>query len=185
MSSAVATLRWNQRPGSPVFMGMRALAVHVEAPAPAARSTFDGFFERAWPGAYRLAVLLTQNVAAGEDVAQEAMTKLYSHWSGVDHPDAYLRRSIVNLAMNRSRRERTRRVKLPLVAVPDAVEFAAGGELTDAIARLPYRQRAVIVLRYYGDLSEAEIAQTLGCRPGTVKSLASRALAQLGKEIDR
>ena len=70
----------------------------------------------------------------------------------------------------------------PLLAVHSSDEFRFD-ELADAIARLPFRQRAVIVLRYYADLTEAEIADALGCRPGTVKSLASRALATLSKEI--
>jgi RNA polymerase sigma factor (sigma-70 family) len=66
--------------------------------------------------------------------------------------------------------------------VHGGVEFGFD-ELADAIARLPFRQRVVIVLRYYADLTEADIAHALGCRPGTVKSLASRALATLSKEI--
>ena len=71
---------------------------------------------------------------------------------------------------------------LPLLAVHSGIEFRFD-ELADAIARLPFRQRAVIVLRYYADLTETDIAHALGCRAGTVKSLASRALAALSKEI--
>lgn len=71
---------------------------------------------------------------------------------------------------------------MPLLAVHRGDDFRFD-ELTDAIARLPFRQRAVIVLRYYADLTEADIANALECRPGTVKSLSSRALAALSKEI--
>ena len=71
---------------------------------------------------------------------------------------------------------------MPLLGVQRSYE-ARFDELADAIARLPFRQRAVIVLRYYADLTETDIAHALECRPGTVKSLASRALAALSKEI--
>ena len=80
------------------------------------------------------------------------------------------------------RQARTATRKLPLLAAHSGDEFRFD-ELADAIARLPFRQRAVIVLRYYADLTETDIAHALDCRPGTVKSLASRALAALSKEI--
>ncbi len=73
---------------------------------------------------------------------------------------------------------------MPLVATTARVDFTAD-ELADAVASLPFRQRAVIVLRYYGGLSEAEIAAALGCRNGTVKSLAARALTKLERVIER
>ena len=72
----------------------------------------------------------------------------------------------------------------PLVATPARVDFRAD-DLADAVASLPSRQRAVIVLRYYGGLSEAEIGAALGCKNGTVKSLAARALARLERVIER
>jgi RNA polymerase sigma-70 factor (sigma-E family) len=144
--------------------------------------TFEQFFAQSWPFAFRLAAFITQDQEAGEEIAQEAMTRLYATWSTVDRPEAYLRTVIVNTATNWQRRRATRRTKLPLVSQPEAVDFVAE-ELADALAALPVRQRTVLVLRYYADLSEAEIAETLGCRPGTVKSLASRALHRLSKEI--
>ncbi len=73
---------------------------------------------------------------------------------------------------------------LPSLAGSDRLDFHAE-ELSDATARLPFRQRAVIVMRYHADLSESEIADALCCRPGTVKSLASRALKALAKEIEQ
>jgi RNA polymerase sigma-70 factor (sigma-E family) len=146
--------------------------------------TFPQFFADTWPFAYRLAVFFTHDREAGEEIAQEVMTRLYATWASVERPEAYLRTAILNSATNWHRRNHTRRTKLPLVSTPEAVDFVAE-ELADAIATLPFRQRAVVILRYYADLSEAEIAETLGCRPGTVKSLASRALAQLSKEIPR
>ncbi|HEY7628551.1 MAG TPA: SigE family RNA polymerase sigma factor, partial [Ilumatobacteraceae bacterium] len=146
--------------------------------------SFEQFFTDAWPWAFRLACLLTQNTSAGEDVAQDVMSKMYRTWGSAQRPDAYLRTAIVNSCRNWQRQSRTHLSKLPLLVSPSSVDLAAG-ELADAIAHLPFRQRAVIVLRYYSDLSEAEIADALGCRPGTVKSLATRALDRLAKELPR
>ena len=145
---------------------------------------FEQFFARSWPFAYRLAVLITHDREAGEDIAQDAMSKMFARWPSIERPEAFLRTTIVNTAVNWQRRTAVQRAKLPLVSETESIAFAAG-ELTDAVARLPIRQRTVVVLRYWADLSELEIAETLGCRPGTVKSLASRALQRLSKEIPR
>ena len=136
----------------------------------------------------RARVEATHDEAAGEDVAQEVMTRLYAGWAAIERPEAYLRTAIVNTAVNWRRRQTTSRIKLPLVSRPEAVDPVdtdRSAELADALAGLPERQRAVLVLRYWAGLSEAEIADTLGCRPGTVKSLASRALNRLSKELPR
>lgn len=147
-------------------------------------TSFETFFAATWPRAYRLASLLTQSSAAGEDIAQDVMAKMYRNWGTAERPEAYLHTAIVHSASNWQRRNRTQHDKLPLLAGPASVELGAS-ELADAIAHLPFRQRAVIVLRYHADLSEAEIADALGCRPGTVKSLAARALDRLAKELPR
>lgn len=156
-------------------------------PAGSGPAGFDEFFATAWPFAYRLAVLVTHDRTAGEDVAQEVMTRLYAGWAAIERPEAYLRRAIVNTAVNWQRRQTTSRRKAPLVSSPEAVDppEVVAPELADALAGLPERQRAVLVLRYWAGLSEAEIADALGCRPGTVKSLASRALRRLSKELPR
>jgi RNA polymerase sigma-70 factor (sigma-E family) len=144
--------------------------------------SFDDFFTDVWPRAFRLASFLTHDTQAGEDIAQDVLAAMSRRWNELERPDAYLQRAITNVSSKWNRRGRTATRKLPLLAVHsgDAFRF---DELADAIARLPFRQRAVIVLRYYADLTEAEIAHALDCRPGTVKSLASRALAALSKEI--
>ena len=146
--------------------------------------SFEQFFAEAWPWAYRLACFFTQDAAAAEDIAQDVMAKMYRTWGSADRPDAYLRTALVNSCNNWHRRARTQATKLPLLMTSETVELGAD-ELADAIAGLPFRQRAVIVLRYHSDLSEAEIADALGCRPGTVKSLAARALDRLAKELPR
>ena len=151
---------------------------------PPARSEFAAFYASEWPGALRLAALLSQDARVAEDLAQEAFARVYPKWEGVENPHAYLRVAIVNACRSWQARRRTERVKLPLVAAASSTELAFD-VLADAVAALPHRQRAVLVLRYYADLREAEIAEAIGCRPGTVKSLTSRALAALRKEVQQ
>jgi RNA polymerase sigma-70 factor (sigma-E family) len=146
--------------------------------------SFDDFFRAEWAGAVRLAAILTQRAEPAEDLAQDALARVYAKWDRATNPKAYLRMTIVNGCRQWHRHQGVERAKLPLVTSRASVDFVSP-ELADAVAALPYRQRAVLVLRYYADLSEAEIAETLGCRAGTVKSLASRALARLEKEIQR
>ncbi len=147
-------------------------------------ASFEEFYASARPWAFRLAGLLAQDPGVGEEVTQEVFLAMYRRWDTIDQPDAYLRRGIVNGCHNWHRRRALGRSKLQLLIVEQHRD-SSDVELADAIAALPYRQRAVIVLRFYADLSEVEIAHTLGCRPGTVKSLCSRALARLSKEVPR
>src|SRR5262249_1590926 len=123
-------------------------------------TSFEEFYAEAWPWAFRLASFLTHDTAAGEDIAQDVLGSMSQRWSVADRPMAYLRTAIVNASINWNRQTRTVTEKLPLLAGTDRVEFHAD-ELADAIARLPFRQRAVIVLRYYEGLPEAEIADAL------------------------
>ena len=146
--------------------------------------SFDDFFTDVWPRAFRLASFLTHDTQAGEDIAQDVLAAMSRRWDVLERPDAYLQRAVTNASWKWNRRGRTATRKLPLLAMHGGNEFRFD-ELADAIARLPFRQRAVIVLRYYVDLTEIDIAHALDCRPGTVKSLASRALAALSKEIPR
>jgi DNA-directed RNA polymerase specialized sigma24 family protein len=88
----------------------------------------------------------------------DEMAKLCQRWQAPERPEAYLRTALVNACNNWHRANQTRRAKLPLVATSDRIDFAAD-HLADAIARLPFRQRAVIVLRYYADLPEQGAAQ--------------------------
>ena len=150
---------------------------------------FAEFFATAWPRMFRTAFAVSGDAGAAEDATQNAFAKAYASWHRVraaDHPEAYVRRMVVNevLGLRRRgwwRRERTQDDStLDALAIGslegDAVDRAA---LWEAVQTLAPRQRAVIVLRYYEDLSESEIAAVLGCRPGTVKSQAAAALATL------
>jgi RNA polymerase sigma-70 factor (sigma-E family) len=173
---------------------MRVTARSGVGRAPADPEPFDDFFRATYVGSVRLAHLLTGDRWAAEDLAQEAYTRLHPRYARLDNPGAYLRVSLVNAAQSYHRlrgREQTRMQRLaPPPGTADAVDAADAAsavahEMLAAIDGLPYRQKAVVVLRYYEDMSEADIATVLGCRPGTVKSLASRALTRLEKEISR
>lgn len=149
---------------------------------------FTAYLHARQPALLRTAFLLTGDPHTAEDVVQSALARLYLAWDRVeraDSPDAYVRRAIVNEATSWWRRSSRRREViievLPERATVDGDEPAgsAASDVWALIRALPPRQRAVIVLRYYEQLSEAEIAQVLGISPGTVKSQASRALTTL------
>jgi RNA polymerase sigma-70 factor (sigma-E family) len=135
----------------------------------------------------RLAVMLTGDWHAAEDLVQASLVKLYQAWPRLDtetDPDAYLRRIVVNT--HRSWwRARWRREK-PAATLPDGASgddiadtHATGALVRQALARLPRQQRAVLVLRYFEDLPEAEVAALLHCSPGSVKTHAYRGLRTL------
>jgi RNA polymerase sigma factor (sigma-70 family) len=124
---------------------------------------------------------LTGSDAVSEELVQEGFLRLQSAPTQPANPGGYLRMVVVNLCRDHLRRQaRSRHHVLP-APLPEAP--ADIDETWTAVCRLPPRQRAAIVLRYYQDLPEAEIAALLGCRPGTVKSSLSRALASLRKEL--
>jgi RNA polymerase sigma-70 factor (sigma-E family) len=129
----------------------------------------------------RLARLMTGSKATAEEVVQEAFLRVADKVVAVDNPEAYLRTTVVNLARNHQRRSGFERQLPP----PDIVHSALPeiDEMWAAVCRLPFAQRAVLALKFYEDLSEQEIARTLGCRIGTVKSRLHRGLANLRKGI--
>jgi RNA polymerase sigma factor (sigma-70 family) len=157
----------------------------VSAPPLIDGESFGAFYRREYDPAVRLAWLLTGSRPVAEDVAQDAMAAVYCAFERIESPSAYLRRAVVNTARSWHRDEHRRQERSTLLARERRTVDARDAELLDAIALLPYRQRVVIVARYWGGWSEAEIAQSLGCRRGTVKSLASRALNRLGQEVEQ
>ncbi|WP_180934323.1 SigE family RNA polymerase sigma factor [Nocardioides ungokensis] len=148
--------------------------------------TFEEYAASAWPRLYRTAYLLAGSHADAEDLAQQTLVQAYRTWNKVsraDQPAAYLRRMMTNLYIS-GRRPKSRRFELLTDTPPEPRTGCGSGhedrlELWPHVASLPPRQRAVIVLRYYEQLSEREIAETLGCSTGNVKSTAHRALAAL------
>ena len=146
---------------------------------------FSAFAVSRWPGLVRLAFGLTGDRWAAEDLAQVTLARAYVAWrrvSRADDPDAYLRRILVNASNRRFRRRRVAEQPgdPPEAAVEGPAELVSDrAALLAALRQLPPRQRAVVVLRYWEDLTDAQIAATLGCSPGTVRSQLSRALAKL------
>lgn len=131
----------------------------------------------------RLAWLLTGGDGAAEELVQDAFLAVFRRWDDVRDPVGYLRRSVVNACMSHHR-DRARRTRERML-VGDGVVGATGSDLRDVIASLPTRQRTAIVLRYYEDLTDAEIATAMGCRVPAVKSLLHRALRSLRKVVER
>ena len=142
----------------------------------------------------RLAALLLRDVGASEEVVQDSFIAMHGAWRRLRDPDralAYLRQSVVN----RSRsvlRHRTVELRHAPAPMPDAASAEHGAmgslehqEVIVALRRLPERQREVLVLRYYADLSEADIADTIGISRGAVKSHASRGMAALRTTLEQ
>lgn len=155
--------------------------------------SFTAFVRASGKRHLRVAVLLTGDWHAAEDLVQVSLVKLYRAWPGVDQvggdPDAYLRRIMIN-TQRTWWRARWRR-EAPVAVLPDsprggddADQRALAVSIRQALKRLSPRQRAVLVLRYYEDLPEAEIASLLGCSAGTVKAHAHRGLRALRGEFD-
>lgn len=152
----------------------------------------SGLFAAHYDGLLRLAVLLV-DPATAEDVVQDAFARLYAHWRRLRDPDKalpYLRSAVLNGARSRLRRAGTAaRYDLPPESRAASAEDTALGradadEMLAALDRLPRRQREVLVLRYYLDLTEAAIADTLGISPGSVKQHASRGIAALSRSLE-
>lgn len=151
----------------------------------AGTTSFEEYVAARGPALWRSAWLLTGDAHRAEDLVQAALLKCWSHWPRISARDgsldAYVRRALVSTYTDWWRRRWTGEVPtevLPETAAPDDL----GAERRDvlaALARLPRAQRAVVVLRYYDDLTEAQTADALGVSVGTVKSHASRALRAL------
>jgi RNA polymerase sigma-70 factor (sigma-E family) len=163
-----------------------------EQPHPSGpEDSFPAFMAAALPSLLRFGYVLTGDPHRGEELVQSALVTTYRRWRHLRHeePHAYVRRAIVNAHTSLWRRHRRETplpdgFDLPAAAADGAARYDDVDQVLRALRALPPRQRAVIVLRYYDDLSEAEIARTLGCSPGTVKSQASRALRTLRRELE-
>ena len=150
---------------------------------------FEEFVRGRSTALLRTSYLLTGDRGAAEDLLQSVLERVARRWTAIsDSPDAYVHRALTNAAVNRWRRRRP--AELPLLdahhpASPDATDVVAvRDQLIRGLMALPARQRAVLVLRYFDDLTEAETAHALGCSVGTVKSQASRGLDRLRSLVD-
>ena len=151
-----------------------------------AEEAFRAFVTARYSALVRTARLLATDPTQAEDLTQSALVAAYSHWSTLRQPDraeAYVRKVLVRQCIRAGRRRW--RGEVPAAVLPEraAADSFAGLDDADvvrrALATLPVEQRAVLVLRYYADLSEHDIADVLSCSVGTVKSRASRALTAL------
>lgn len=161
------------------------------------RAEFERFVATHGERLLRTAYLITWDPGEAEDMTQECLLRLARRWPKVrrmSHPEAYARRILVNLSLDGARGRGRRSVELgdgtAPVEHPDPLaprQIAAiedSNELATALGALPQRQRLILVLRYFADLSEEQTARAVGCSVGTVKSTSSRALARLREAME-
>lgn len=155
---------------------------------------FDDFARAQLPRLLRYAVLLTGDRELAQDLVQDVMVSAHRHWARVtaaDHPDRYVHTMVTRAYLSWRRRWAVRRIGLTVDGDPPAATVgdpAAGvvdrDDVWRRLAGLPRQQRAVLVLRYWERLPDAEIAAVLGCAPSTVRAYASRALTTLRLTLD-
>jgi RNA polymerase sigma-70 factor (sigma-E family) len=163
------------------------------------RIDFDRFVAETAESLLRSAYLITWDFAEAEDLVQECLFKVARRWPRIkkmERPVAYARTVLIHLALDEGKRRSQRRSELGPEATGlleahhddaaprDLGRIEASTDLLGVLRELPPRQRAALVLRYFDDLSEAEVAHVMGCSVGTVKSTTSRALGRLRREIE-
>lgn len=168
----------------------RVVGVSDQDTGPPTDASYAAFVRTAWGHHLRVARLLTGDADQAEELLQDCLVKLYTRWRRVaaqGDPQAYLRRMLVNARVSRWRRSRREKLvwDTPDQEDPRAFPREPHDQLRRALLALPRQQRAVVVLRHYADLTEPEVAATLGCSVGTVKSHHSRALANLRARLNQ
>lgn len=167
----------------PIEIALKAAAMPQPRATIAAASFDDLFADEAAP-MVRLAISLVDSPERAEEIVQDAFEKTLVAWRRLDRPGAYLRSAVVNGCRSELRRRRVvRRAAQP--PLDDQLAYPADTYLLDALARLTPRRRIALTLRFFADLPEADIADVMGARLGTVKSLISRGLADLRKVVTR
>jgi len=151
--------------------------------------TFDEFVAARQHAFLRYATVLTGDPDLAQDIVQDVLIRVYSRWRQIesqDHPEHYVRKAILNAYISWRRLWSVRNL-VPFGSPPDRAAPEHPGsepsELWQRLARLPRRQRAVVVLRYYEGLPDSEIAEMLGCAAGTVRTHMSKALVNLRAEV--
>jgi RNA polymerase sigma factor (sigma-70 family) len=165
----------------PAEIAVRVAAMRLpsEAQSPA---SFDVLFADEAEPMIRLAISLVDTRERAEEIVQDAFEKTLMAWRRLDKPGGYLRSAVINGCRSELRRRRiVRRVAEPLV--DEAAASPGDSDLLDALARLTPKRRIALTLRFYADLPEAQIAELMNVRLGTVKSLVSRGLADLRKVV--
>ena len=146
-------------------------------------ASFDHLYREEYEPMIRLARGLVDAPEIAEEIVQDAFAKVYERWSRLGQPGGYLRTAVVNGARSELRkREVRRRIGLRPFTPPQPEDR---DYLVDALDQLSPRQKTALVLKFYADMTEKEIAQAMGVRPGTVKSATSRGLAELRKVVEQ
>jgi RNA polymerase sigma-70 factor (sigma-E family) len=145
---------------------------------------FGSFYAREYSGLLRLGIGLVDRPERAEELVQDAFERALLRWDRLENPGAFLRTALVNAARSELRRRAVvRRSNIPQPLPTELPDLHL--DLLRALRTLTARRRIALVLRFFADMSEAEIAVAMGCRVGTVKSLVSRGLADLREVIDR
>lgn len=150
------------------------------------RLGFDEFYRTHWRDAARWAAAVVGRVDVGEELAQDVFGRLAARYDGVDNPVGYLRAAVVNAGRSWLRAEGRSRSRESSVSADSGeadVQSAADAETLALLDGLPERQRLVVILRYWADWADDEIAAALDCPASTVRSLARRGLTHLRKEL--
>ncbi len=142
-------------------------------------TNFDDFYRAEYESQIRRAFLILGNGADAADAVSDAFASVLERWDDIFEAGPYLIRCVVNSCRDLSRRRNRPNTEWPLMPVAESASIDAEIEMADLLASLPFRQSAAIVLRYYGGLTESEIAEALGCRPGSVGPTIHRALKKL------
>jgi len=158
------------------------LAAPPQPPSATRDTAFSAFYRSELDDQVRRATLLLGSVAHAHDVVHDAMVQVYRRWDTIDRPAAYLTRAVVNGCHTSARRRLVARRKLPALVTEEA--SAERELLHDVLARLPFRQRAAVVLRYFVGLTNPEIAAALDCATGSVGPWISRALETMRPLLD-
>lgn len=153
-------------------------------------AAFDALFLDRWDRMVRRAFLIVRSEATAEEVVQDAFAEVHRRWDRIERHEAYLARAVTTGAIRRADRARRER---PLHPADDRPDRAAGGDerltdrllVEDLLASLAPSARAIVVLKFFDGLTEAEIADQVGCRPGTVGPTVTRALRRLAQEVER
>lgn len=147
---------------------------------------FEQFYRAEFEGQVRRCFLLTNSKELANDIVHDAMVEVYRRWPSLDRPAAYLNTAVINRCRDVARRTKVVERAAPRIAT-DEVSWdpspTDGIVLDQALANLPFNQRAALVLRFYAGLTVDEIASSLGCRPGSVGPWIHRGLTALEKEL--
>jgi RNA polymerase sigma-70 factor (sigma-E family) len=155
-------------------------------------SDFDDFVNSRGPGLLRFAYLLTGNAHHAEDIVQDALARAHTHWSKISQyqvPEAYVRKTVLRLYLSWRRRRASTEIAVAEVGelgahgADQADRIAVRQQLGQILATLPRMQRAVLVLRYFEDRDDDDIANLLGCAPATVRVHAARGLRRMRAEL--